>query len=172
MVEHVVSVGLCGLEYLMAMLCDSFVVVLNLFHFNLHSFFSYTMRKSGWKFLFYFFYTINYCTHRHTYKYKHSFIKSALSWVISVARSYSFQSPLISSLFTVLIASTFLVRASWEGCLGWDTGLALDTWFICLLYWLEPLFGSGGFTVSGREWMYLLHLPWSNIYRLADVFGK
>lgn len=95
-------------------------------------------------------------THKHThvyicvYKYKHNFIVSALSHLCG-SLSFAFQSPLIITSFSVLIDSPFLVPVSREGCLEWDTGLALGAWFISLQYWLEPLFGSAGFAASGRE---------------------
>lgn len=76
-----------------------------------------------------------------------------------MALSFSFQSPLITTMFSVLIGSPFLVPVSREWCLEWDTDVALDTWFISLQYWLEPPFGPAGFTTPGRELMCLSHLP-------------
>lgn len=102
------------------------------------------------------------CTHTHMcvclHKYKHSFIVSALSHFCG-SFSFAFYSPFIITLFSVLIDSPFLVPVRQEGCLEWDTGLALAAWFVSLQYWLEPLFGSAGFTASGRDFVYLLHLP-------------
>lgn len=105
-----------------------------LLHFILHSFSSYNVRKGNWKFLFYFFYTINYYIYANTYinittALWHLTLVELFLWLL-----YSLQSALINSLFTVLIASLFLVQVSCEGCLGWDTGLALDAWFHSLQY--------------------------------------
>lgn len=58
---------------------------------------------------------------------------------------------LIIAFFSVLVDSPFLILVSQEGCLEQDTGLALDAWLIFLQHCLEPLFGSAGFTASGRE---------------------
>lgn len=130
MVEHVVSVGLCGLECLMAVLCGSFVVVLNgSILVYTHSLLIPWEKVTGSLCFISSAPLIIVYTHAHTHINKHSFIVSSLCWAISVALSYSFQCLLTIKLFTVVIASPFLVRVTWEGCLGWDTGLALDTWF-------------------------------------------
>ena len=162
-VEHV-SAGFCGLEYLMAMSCDSFVMVLN------YSILVYTHShlmpwgkvtgssyfiSSTWLII----------IHTHTHMNTNTALLHLPLAESFLCLSYSFQSPFTSSVLAVLIASPFLVQMSWEGSLGWDAGLVLG----CTVYFPPVL--ARGFTASGREWMYLLHLPWGNIYRPADVFG-
>lgn len=114
-VQLAVSVEFCGLEYRMDMVCDSFVMVLNCF-LLFYTFSSLIPREkvtgsscfiSSMPLI-----IVYACTH--VYKAINSFISSTLIWVISVAFSYSVESPLVSVLFTVLIASPFLVHVSLE----------------------------------------------------------